>query len=750
MKNKLVIPIITLLILSTVGIFVPTTLAKHSAEVRWIQTNNMVIVDSPINHTMGANWQDLYTAPSRALTNNPRNPVVFEVNNTGFTGLFDSITSVEVQIPQNDTGYSLFYLQDANVTKGGWITETIEFDPAHEVRSFRFRSDVGKGIAVGDVLNFSMYFRGGPEVCRYDFTIFTHDDGNLTPPPELHRHVLTLVMDKTQPTTTIFIPTGVQYQSGTPMVNGTIVPCGRDYFDIDVWASDEITHDTGIPKIYITIDNGTSWFYDGIWYDFIYNSTLDLAWVNTLPGNTWKLSVQATVPGSIATTRVWNLPAGNHNLTARATDGVGNIYETVVYFTYTPPLKPSIFITPSSGTSALRSWFNSTSLKLESEQVVYKQKTLGTTVTVTGIHFGISVGVTVNITLPVPPYPSSGPGQYYGNMVEFTVSKTTTQPDGTFTTTFVFPQAPNGTYTVRVFSDPCNKTTTFEVSPEVIYKPDEIIGPALIEVIATGFTAQNLTTPSWLFMVPDALQSMNTQIDRWWFIDGNGTLQNWLNTYTAGVETVSTTLNWPWMQPGTYTVEIKHINGDKWTGQTWTKIPCCIGGNKITVLETLSLLISIKDDTVYIRTGTDSINAKLDTLKPIVDRIDGNVVTINTTLGRIEATINQLSPVITRIDGNVVTINTVVGQINTTMATVGPQLAAIGPDIATIKTSVGTGLSGTVTSIKDDVATIKTDAGDVHAQLPNITNYIIVVIVLTLIAALAAIACVFLVFRKIA
>jgi hypothetical protein len=395
-------------------------------------------------------------------------------------------------------------------------------------------------------------------------------------------------------------------------------------------------------------------------------------------------------------------------------------------------------------------------LKLESEQInytaFYKLKTLGTTVTVSGINFNASVAVTVNVTLPSPPYPVGGHGEYHGNTVEFRVSNTTTLPDGTFTTTFVFPQAPNGTYTVRVFSYPCNKTVTFQVLPEVILNPDKIIGPALITVKANGFSAQNTTRPSWLLIVPDALQGVNTQADRWWYIDGNGTLQNWLNTYTAGIEYIDTTINWPWMQPGNFRVELKHINGDKWDGPntSWNLVPCCIGGNNITVQETLSLLISIKDDTAYIRTGTDTIIAKLDTLKPIVDRIDGNVVTINTTLGRIEATINQLSPVITRIDGNVVTINTVVGQINTTMATVGPQLAAIGPDIATIKTSVGTGLSGTVTSIQGDVATIKTDAGDVHAQLPNIANYIIVVIVLTLIAALAAIACVFLVFRKIA
>jgi hypothetical protein len=645
-----------------------------------------------------------------------------------------SITGVEVIINQTSAGDANFYLIGSNVTTDlgapatNWYSQITETDGYGQVRVVRFQTD-DPTYGIGGTqpkLFFRLYFSGGQDSCYYQFTVWTHD---INEPQgaarESHRSYLWLAMDKTLPTITTFPSNG-------DAVSGTIVPCGRDYFEVDAWINDaQLTstlavHDSGISKVYLTIDNGTSWFYDGIWYNYVYDNQS----VNMPPGQTWHLQEQAPP----ANYTVWNLPAGSHNLTARATDGVGNIYETVVYFTYTPPLKPSIFITPSSGTSALRSWFNSTSLKLESEQVVYKQKTLGTTVTVTGIHFGISVGVTVNITLPVPPYPSSGHGQYYGNMVEFTVSKTTTQPDGTFTTTFVFPQAPNGTYTVSVFSDPCNKTTTFEVSPEVIYKPDEIIGPALIEVIATGFTAQNLTTPSWLFMVPDALQSMNTQIDRWWFIDGNGTLQNWLNTYTAGVETVSTTLNWPWMQPGTYTVEIKHINGDKWTGLTWIKIPCCIGGNKITVLETLSSLITIRN--------------YFEQLMPVITRIDNNVVTLNTTVGQMNTTLNDLKPVITRIDGNVTTLSTTIGQINTTIATFN--LTTIAGDTATIKTSVGADLSGKVDSIQGNVTTIKTGVGDVQTQIPNLTTPIYIAVVFSIIAAIAAIACAFLVFRKIA
>jgi archaellum component FlaC len=292
-----------------------------------------------------------------------------------------------------------------------------------------------------------------------------------------------------------------------------------------------------------------------------------------------------------------------------------------------------------------------------------------------------------------------------------------------------------------------------------------VIGPAVVNVEATGFPMPSVVPGpnTWnkiliLCNNKDSLLGIDSQVLEDWYIDANGTLQNVI-TGVLGGRRVHNGIVWPALQPGTYNLTLVLYTNDQvaqplwyWDSPTWQLITTNYfeHTNTITVQETLSLLISIKADTAYIRTGTDSINTKLDTLKPIVDRIDGNVVTLSTTLGNVQATLNQLSPVITRIDGNVVTLSTTVGQINTTMATIGPQLVAISPAIARIETSVGTGLSGTVTSIQGDVATIKTDAGDVHAQLPNVTNYIILVIVLTLIAALAAIACLFLVFRKIA
>jgi archaellum component FlaC len=727
MKKISTILFVALLMTSIVSVaFIGSVKAVHTAKVAWVNDSNGVF----ISETLKAFPSSLAGGFVAAFT-------VTNLNSAGG----DYISAVRVVINRTVTTGVLLKYSNSSVYDNAtypvltaasqWIADPSEFDSKSWPGTITFRA-LPENAPIAPIYPTSTYvfvinFTDGPTSCNYlnALEVYTEDIGKSaaggTLNPETHLSgILGITIDNEPPSITT-VPT-----NGTT-VDGIIVPCGQHYFNISVSANDMVPGSTGVIH-----DTGISWV--TIWVDGIvqYNSS-----ASTLPGQTWVLPS--------ANNALWNMPAGTHNMTVTAWDGVGNPGNTFVQFTYVPPPIPDVWVTPNAHASP-NTWFNSTSGLLESEQVNYTSthgvKTLGTWTDVLGWNFHEGVAVTVNITLP------------YGI---YTVAKTTTDTNGdgngTFATRFVFPETAAGIYTLWVYSTPCNKSKTVEVTSEVIYKPDLVVGPAPIEVIATGFTAQNVMRPSWFFIVPDALQGVNTQVDRWWYIDGNGTLQNWLNTYTVGVENVSTTLNWPWLEPGTYTVEIKHIDGDWWNGtsMTWVRWPCFVGGNTITVKETLSLLISIKDDTAYIRTGADSINAKLDTLKPIVDRIDGNVVTLSTTVGNVQATLNQLSPVITRIDGNVVTLSTTVGQINTTMATIGPQLAQINwNDITTIKTSVGTGLSGTVTSIQGDVATIKTDAGDVHAQLPNVTNYIILVIALTLIAALAAIACLFLVFRKIA
>jgi len=724
MKKISAMLLVSLIAVATSLVLIHPVNALHEASISWIDDGNGVWLSSTLKAFPGAGALGGFNA-------------TFEVYN--FANSSDKITNVRVVIDRTTSGVlfhfvrGFVYRQNFSAVVPNWVADPTEFDtqkgwPGTVIfRAFPENAPT-TAITQGDKYWFVMVFSEGPSSCNYPnaLKVYTEDSGLTSGSPETRMSgVLGITVDNMPPAITT-----VPVDGGT--VNGVSYACGVHYFNLSVTANDAvadsvsgIVHDTGISKINITVDNGASYWY--------YNASAGIG-----PGQTW------TLPS--ANSMVWNLASGTHVLKVTAWDGVGNTATVTVTFTYNPPLMPAITVTPTSGTSAKSSWLDATSGLVLSEQITYKQKVLGTSVTVSGVYF--DSGVDVTVTVYIPTYTPS----------EIAVAETTTGSDGSFSTTFVFPQAPAGLYTIWVYSTPCDLSKTFEVIPEVIYKPDEVVGPAPITVMATGFLSWSETSnksilPAMLFIVPTALQGVNQQIERWSYFDLNGTLQNSLNYFTANIpENVSTTLNWPWMDPGTYTVEIKQIDGYWWngTGMNWVYKPCFVGGNIITVDETLSRLIRIDDNVVYIRTAIDSINAKLDTLKPIVDRIDGNVVTINTTVGRIEATINQLSPVITRIDGNVVTINTIVGQINTTMATIGPQLATIAPDIATIKTSVGTGLSGTVTSIKDDVATIKTDAGDIKTQVPSLTTPIYIAVVFSIIAAIAAIACAFLVYRKIA
>ncbi len=322
----------------------------------------------------------------------------------------------------------------------------------------------------------------------------------------------------------------------------------------------------------------------------------------TYDGGRWTIEEQIDVDRHETwtnTTMHENHPNGTeHEIRVRVWDGVGNPSNwTTIPFLYIKPPSP-FTLSPGEGYAALDTWVVDSGTGLvESQQVTYKHKTLGTVVTANGLSFGSNLNV--NITAYIPTY-----HDYYTSQgtYDILVKQTETENDGSFTTTFVFPEAPAGLYNVTAKSAKMECAVRFEVLPEIIFNPDEVVGPALIDVKATGFTRNGTDPdtgmPSWFFILPDALQGANVQADRWWYIDGNGTLVNSLNDYTECPQRINTTLNWPFMQPGTYTVEIKHIHGDYWDGSinTWIHKPCFVGSNTITVEETLTEIVESAEE----------------------------------------------------------------------------------------------------------------------------------------------------------
>jgi hypothetical protein len=681
--------------------------------------------------------------------------VTFRVNNTQpLLGGPGNIVRVQFHIWEDPSLGAIFHYLDSTPQYEQWKTRILEKDTKGWARLIEFYLDeanFGIGIAPGNNATYTVTFGALAlgKTLNYtgevpEFIVTSAYQNSYAEDQSIYWYLgppqLTVNVD--------IIPSPVN-GNVTGLLFGT--GCGHHYFNVTFTATDTF----GILNYTISIagpQQATDW------------------------GNTTK-NWWTSYPTSYTNVTQWvDFLDGNYTVTVKVFDTMKVSASDSISFRYIHPQRP-IGLSPTSGYAASETGIaNAVSGLVNSTQTVYGNKVFGTNVTVSGYGFGASK--TVKVTVYIPTYYSYN-STYHS--FEVLVASTTTDASGNYTTWFIFPKAPMGTYNVTGVSATYTCATTFQVLPQIIYNPNSVIGPAVVNVEATGFpNANNSVVPgpnNWnriliLCNNKDTLLGIDSQVLEDWYIDANGTLQNVI-TGVLGGRRVHNGIVWPALQPGTYNLTLVLYTNDQvnqpllyWNSPTWQSITTNYfeHTNTITVEETLSLLIDINakldylkpiveridGNVVTINTTAGRIEAKVDQLSPVITRIDGNVVTLNTTLGNVQATLNQLSPVITRIDGNVVTLNTTLGQINTTMATVGPQLAAISPDIATIKTSVGTGLSGKVDSIQGNVTIVKTDVGDISTQVPSLTTPIYIAVVFSIIAAIAAIACAFLVYRKIA
>lgn len=666
--------------------------------------------------------------------------VTFRVNNTEPLISDNYIVRVQFHIWESTSSGAVFHYIASTPGSEAWKTRILEKDSKGWARLVEFYLDPAQdpstfGIKPNSSMIYTVTFGGKDPAKTLDYSIdiptFVVTEAFTNSLAE--DQYIYWYLGAPAPTVTVgIIPLPIN-NNVTGLLYG--IGCGHHYFNVTFNATAPII---GLLNYTISIAGPTT----------------ATEWHNATNG--W-----ISYPTSYTNVTQWvDFLDGNYTVTVKVFNRIGASASDSISFWYVHPQRP-IGLSPTSGYAASETGIaNATSGLVNSTQTVYGNKVFGTNVTVSGYGFGANK--TVKVTVYIPTYYSYN-STYHS--FEVLVAIATTDANGNYTTWFIFPKAPMGTYNVTGVSATYTCATTFQVLPQIIYNPNSVIGPAVVNVEATGFPAPSVVGApnNWnkillLCNNKDSLLGIDSQVIEDWYIDANGTLQNVITGVLQG-RRVHNGIVWPALQPGTYNLTLVLYTNNQteqplryWNSPTWQSITTNYfeHTNTITVEETLSRLIRIDDNVVYIRTAIDTINAKLDTLKPIVDRIDGNVVTINTTLGRIEATINQLSPVITRIDGNVVTINTVVGQINTTMATLGPQLTTIAPDITTIKTSVGTDLSGKVSAIQGNVTTITTDVGEVKTQVPSLTTPIYIAVVFSIIAAIAAIACAFLVFRKIA
>jgi hypothetical protein len=296
-------------------------------------------------------------------------------------------------------------------------------------------------------------------------------------------------------------------------VNGLIVPCGNHYFNITVRAVDE----SGLMNYSVVI----------------YDAMGKVVWRSQSAPN-WRW--QANVPFT-KTWQVWNLDDGNYTLNVTFFDMVGNNGTLTIPFTYVSPPRPMITLHPSSGP-------------------------VGTPVTVRGVNFDPGTKVDVKVVLPPP----------YG---EIKVANATVKSDGTFETSFTFPETPRGYYIVNAYGIPCNRSAIFELTPQITLTPNEVIGPATINVEATGYIKPDVIPGSssmYLFVnSSDAIQGVNLQSLMNWYINENGTLQNMI-TYTTG-RIIECGFYWPALEPGTYNITLFMATpGSYWNRTAWVHV----------------------------------------------------------------------------------------------------------------------------------------------------------------------------------
>jgi hypothetical protein len=424
----------------------------------------------------------------------------------------------------------------------------------------------------------------------------------------------------------------------------------------------------------------------------VYNETWDSGWVfATIENGHWYY-------------KWYNIQCGwDYSVEAMAEDNAGNPSSTKLHVFKYLCLSTYIELTPDEGTVGPTTELDSETGWYEGSIYTYGSKTLGTTVIVDG--FGFNENSMVSI--------------YAGGLLVKEVEANST---GGFTTSFIFPTLPGGPQKVYAEDDaehPRFASETFTVNPEIIYKPEIVIGPAVIEAIATGLPS-DADVKGFTIDGTDALLTVNRHVVNYWYTDAKGVL----HSHAAG----NPGFSMPVLEPGTYEIALWRAHGEvEYT---------LIVANKLHVVNCFEDLCD----------KLDELELKLDDIKPIIEGIDDNVADIKTDVGIIKADVKDIIEDITVIKGNVAEIKTKVGTIE------GKVESIAWSDVITIKTDVGT-IKGNVEgigTIADDVVTIKTDVGDIKVKVEEIPSPLSMnlAVVLSAIAAIAAIIAVVVVTKR--
>ena len=614
---------ITVLAIALAFQVIPYVHGEHDAEVIWWKAE---VDNIEVGLAVG---KDLYL---KQITY----PVWVYFNVTNSETSDHAIVSVRIAIPWNtvnDEAYFEFKDGVAGVAAENWRFDTSDPDPDGDPREiFVSVGDNGNSISPGSTGVFALEFKDGPDTCKHRFRIDTTDEE-----PQSKYHELFINIDGNKPKITLT----------HPLDNANVTAIWDPYPDyhyvkISGTANDPEDHFSGISLIEIYVN-------DTLWWSLPYDPHL-------FKDEPIEFEVQGNKTDAFP-------EEGWYRVCAKATDGAGNS-ANITHTFYLDVLGVGISISPDKGT------VGPTTEKLDSgvyEGSIYEyplaNKVLGQNVTVTGA--GFEPDSTVDVTVWAP--------DIYEDDELLVVKDAETDEDGNFEAWFLFPTLPQDTYEINAKDQEgftALEPAYFTVNPQIIYKPVVVVGPAVIEVMATGLESYDYVD-GFTIDGTDALMGTNLHVIDWRTkIDGV--------LFSSMAEKPGFLM--PVLEPGTYEIGLDFEEGES-------------------ISNVLHVINSFKDlsdaiDEIF------NIEDKLDYLKPMIERIDDNVVWIRTTLGKVEGKIDDFTLTIDEINGTTVTI-----------------LARLDDDVHSGETEWEQEIHGWIEQIKDDVAIIKTDIGDIKVNV---------------------------------
>ncbi len=246
---------------------------------------------------------------------------------------------------------------------------------------------------------------------------------------------------------------------------------------------------------------------------------------------------------------------------------------------------------------------------------------LGTEVTIKGYYFADGSKTKVNVVVTI-------------NGADYLVVKDhDTDATGYFEASFIFPTAPSGKYTITV-SDTSehekDATADFTVIPGLIITKPVVTGPSVLEIVATGFPADESAV--LLIDGTDALFGTNMQMILWQFNE-DGVLVSSIDDTIFKPGFVL-----PVLEAGEYKITLKSLESEYYASRS------VYVQNDIADLGTIiGEIISIKDGIAIIQTDLGEVKVSLEELDAKVIAIDGKLVTIQTDLGTIKADVSKQS-----------------------------------------------------------------------------------------------------------